>query len=201
VFGRGVDMDKKQAYVVVRKFPFSVSNEDIVPKARENEILGCQSDKVRSEKFYAWKLLEEILQDKFDRNISEAYFDEAIGKWKMEGLYFSISHSFNVAAIAVSSSPIGIDVERMSADRFENLKVEKILNESESLLPLSLEDVCTIWSKKEAIFKTLDKARFVPRDIVVSQDVQSQIINVDGEEFVLSVASTMPEFVLQNECQ
>ena len=194
-------MNKEQAYVVVRKFPFNVANKKIVPESRENEILGCLSDKVRSEKFYAWKLLEEVLQDKFDRDISEAYFDDAIGKWKMEGLYFSISHSFNVAAIAVSALPIGIDVERLSADRFENLKVEKILSESEKALPLSLEDVCTIWSQKEAIFKTLDKLRFVPRDIVVSEGVQSQIINVGGEEFVLSVASAMSEVFVQNECQ
>lgn len=194
-------MKKHCAYVVVRKFPFEVANREVLPKAREEEIAGCQSDKVKTEKFYAWKLLEEVLAEKFGRSISDTYFDKTIGKWKMNELHLSISHSFDVVAIAVSTEPIGVDVELLNDERFAKLKQEKILGECEQSGDWSPKDLCILWSQKEAVFKTLDKASFVPREMRVNDGVQSQLLDIDGREFVLSVASDCHAVSINNECK
>ena len=189
------------AYVVIKKFPFDTPSREVLPESRAHEIANCQSNKVKDSKFYAWKLLEEVVAEKFDRKISDAYFDKSIGKWKMENLHFSISHSQDVVSIAVSYSPIGVDIELINEERFSTLRKEKILSDEELNKSLSSKDLCVIWSQKEALFKSLDKRCFIPREINVESGVQSQILSIDDREFVLSVAGITDSICISNQCE
>lgn len=71
-----------------------------------------------------------------------------------EAYHFSISHSGNYAAAIVSSDHrVGLDVELFSP------KVQKIMHkfltegELTSLKPAGLNDITTLWSAKESVFK------------------------------------------------
>jgi phosphopantetheinyl transferase len=46
-----------------------------------------------------------------------------------------------------------------------------------------------LWTKKEAIFKTLDERVFSPQSIAISEhSVSTQDIEINGEKYVISVA-------------
>jgi len=70
------------------------------------------------------------------------------------GLFISISHAGDYAAVALSKSPIGIDVEKIG-NRIERIQ-HKFMNEYEKTLLMDEKDIRwmhTVWSAKEALFK------------------------------------------------
>jgi len=88
-------------------------------------------------------------------NVVFTYNDN--GKPVVEGISFNISHSGNYVLVALSSSPIGIDIELMSKTfDFENV-VEFCFNEPErekiKMAHNSREMFYTLWTRKEAILK------------------------------------------------
>ena len=73
--------------------------------------------------------------------------------------YFSVSHSSDLAAVAVSAAPVGIDVERVSCD-FDWFHIAVQLlhpREAEFLMDPSTPDPTAeffrIWTRKEALLK------------------------------------------------
>lgn len=70
------------------------------------------------------------------------------------GLHVSISHSGEYAAVVLSKTPIGIDIEKISP-RIERIQ-HKFMNEHERELLMDEKDIRwmhTVWSAKEALFK------------------------------------------------
>ena len=70
------------------------------------------------------------------------------------GLHISISHAGDYAAVALSKTPIGIDVEKISP-RIERIQ-HKFMNEVEKGHLVDEKDILwmhTVWSAKEALFK------------------------------------------------
>ncbi|MBE6548010.1 MAG: 4'-phosphopantetheinyl transferase superfamily protein [Ruminococcaceae bacterium] len=72
-----------------------------------------------------------------------------------DNLRFSISHDESCVAVAISDTPIGIDIQSQAKNQekiakrfFAPLEYEKILNGD--------EDFLTLWTKKEALTKLLD---------------------------------------------
>jgi phosphopantetheinyl transferase len=92
------------------------------------------------------------------------------------GAHISISHSGNMAGIALGDSPVGLDVQGLD-ERI--LRIEsKFTNEIElQYLPSGAERLAyltTIWCVKEAIFKYFGEHVEFAEDIVVRQFLPSQ---------------------------
>ena len=189
-----------QTCVVIREFPFDVENNEILPELRLKEIDECLSAKTKESKFYAWKLLEKLLPRVADCSIADTYFDEDICKWKISNFCFSISHSNNIVAIAVSRLPIGVDIELIDESRFATLRREKILSKGESVDTITPRQLGVIWSQKEAVFKSLDQKYFLPNKVVVDGNVKSEILRIGDREFVLSIASEDTNIHICNQC-
>ena len=181
------------AEVYVAKIPLEVGDEPICPKAREEEIFACGNERVRRQKFYAWKLLERALRSSLGMEMKDlAFTKNSCGKWETPSCYFSISHSKNAVAVAVSDAPIGVDVEGWNGVKISALERALMPAEREEYLSVLPENQTEFllqkWTGKEAVFKVLGGKRFQPTKIDGGAiGVQSRLIYLDGERYTLSV--------------
>ena len=154
-------------YIFVTSIPFK-TNMEIYPESRLNEINNTTNEKVKSQKFFAWKLLEKAIHEIYDLNISDVNFNKTLtGKWVSDKFYFSISHTGDIVAIAISLNPIGVDVEGVENKKFSEKFRHKVLTENELL---GNTDLSLAWTKKEAIFKRDNLEVFVPNKIDTCDD-------------------------------
>ncbi len=169
--------------------------EEIADRERRKYIESFKTEQGQKERINAWILLGFALKDK--QNIKDLNIKrDENGKWVCDDVYFSLSHSGNGVAVAVSDMPIGVDIERI----FRKNQPVSVLNEREKsiYLPQSDKDraFAEIWTKKESIFKKNGKRIFLPKKTdSASEETLSKFINIDGEEYCLSVTGREAEFI------
>lgn len=183
-------------YVYTAAIPTDVGVEAVFPSSRSEEIFACGSDKTKKEKYCAWKLLEYALFHAFGKRIEEiAFAKSAQGKWTCDFCHFSLSHSETAVAVALSDSPIGIDIEQIKPVKNREKVAKKILTEAE------LEDyqrltvnpkaanafLLEIWTKKESVFKRGGIASFIPNRICSGETTQTKKVFLADKEYFLSV--------------
>lgn len=162
-----------------------------------NEIEKVSNERVKREKYFVWKLLCYGLKHSFDldeQNLNFAKLD--CGAWTIDGLEISLSHSDDALAVAISQSPVGIDVERVHKPR-SNRMAEYMMNEQElekfNLVPTEEREahLIEIWTAKEAIFKSQKSQNFIPKQIdTLSRSTQKLNFQIDGEEYACTVANS-----------
>ena len=103
------------------------------------------------------------------------------GKPLCDGCYISLSHSGNYAVCAVSSFPIGVDIEKK---RDVNPKlINKIcVNDAEREYATDTQTLLTLWSVKEACFKALSPKVSTVSDI--SLEITERGFECSGISFV-----------------
>lgn len=182
-------------HVYVEKFPFCIADETILPPERQKEIDSCSNPKVRSEKFYAWKLLEKALIHSLGLKLENlGVTRNKNGKWGCSSCYFSISHSGDLVAVAVSRKPVGVDIEKRDETRFTDALEDKIVSKREAAALQRLEERGTalnaLWTKKEAIFKLDGEKSFQPKQIETSKYTSTtKSIQCGEERYLITVAS------------
>ena len=163
------------------------------------EIKSVNNEKVKREKYCAWKLLEYAFERSLGLKIKNMSFSkEPSGKWTSPSCYFSISHCNSIVAVAVSKAPVGIDVESYDAPLRKGFE-EKALTDKELAEYATIPDerkneyLISKWSAKEAFFKRSEKASFAPAETLISEnELVSQIIE---EKIICSVVTATPEKV------
>lgn len=167
----------------------------ITSEKRKAEIEKIKNPQVKAEKFFAWLLLEHAVKADFGCALSSLNPRKTdSGKWVADRIFFSISHSDGIIAVAVSDKPVGVDIQGEVAPRAKNF-AEKVLNERElsELRQLSDKDktgyLIELWSKKEALFKLDGVGVFSPKTVDTKSFVCSVQINEVESTAVLSVAS------------
>lgn len=183
-------------YVYTAAIPTDVGVEAVFPSSRSEEIFACGSDKTKKEKYCAWKLLEYALFHAFGKRIEEiAFAKSAQGKWTCDFCHFSLSHSENAVAVALSDSPIGIDIEQIKPVKNREKVAKKILTEKEleEYQRLSINEtqanafLLEIWTKKESVFKRGGIASFIPNHICAGETTQTKKVLLADKEYFLSV--------------
>ncbi len=165
----------------------------LYPKERDDEVRKVSSAEVMRHKYYAWRLLERALLRTFGYKIDKINFSkDERGKWSADSLSFSISHSGDYVAVALSRRSIGVDIQLIDKPKDERF-ARRVLSHGElehyyMLSPTERPDfLITEWSIKEAIFKSLDDGIFSPSRIDTDKHrTASQIINLDERRYVLS---------------
>lgn len=141
----------KVYYCVVTEFSCDEELIKSLPTVRQEYVNSITDKKRQAQSVYVWKLLEYALNKDFNLKLIE-FYQNLDGAWalKKNEVFFSLAHSKNIVAVAVSNvKPIGIDVEQCS-DKI--LKVEKILNAK--CENFSKIDALTLqWTKKESLYK------------------------------------------------
>lgn len=175
--------------VWVRKFPFEVKNRKIACRERRREIRLCKNPRVREEKYYAWKLLEEAIEALWGVPARKVRFRrEEGGRWVSDVSCFSISHSQSVVAVALSKHPVGVDVEKADPERFAAIPPERLYTERELAgAEGNAPDALKSWTLKEALYKMEGEGGFVPNKTETEGVVsRSGTLVCDGEEYVLT---------------
>lgn len=170
----------------------------VYPPARQERIDAAANENQRRQRYFVWKLLEYAMENSFGLGLREQEFTvDAAGKWRCDGCFFSLSHSENAVAVAVSDRPVGVDIESLERDPASGLE-KKILTEQELLVWVSLAEpdrktyLLEKWCAKESLYKAGDGLSFQPRQME-TDDVPGGRVAVGGQEYVYAVATECPE--------
>ena len=190
-------MKEKFLDVYVAALPNGVADASLIEHVgRRAELLAVKNERLFREKFYSWRLLEKALYLRFSKTPTELLLSKnERGAWVSPFVYLSISHSEGALAVAVTSSPVGVDIEAICRLRAKNF-AKRILNEREfsefesSEKEGRTEELVRLWTMKEALFKKSGKERFVPSLEDTATGVAWRETVIGKERFVVSYASS-----------
>ena len=168
---------------------------DNIDKNRLEKIKKSSNVLFKKEQLGSSLLLNDILENYFFMDITKIeYIYNEFGKpyIKDSNLYFSLSHSNGVIALAVSKEEIGLDIELIK-DVKDNLAL-KVMNEAEYNIykGLSKNDKINyfyeVWTSKEAYVKKLGSALTLnPSNINVDTDVILKNINISNSQYMIAL--------------
>ncbi|MBR5140488.1 MAG: 4'-phosphopantetheinyl transferase superfamily protein, partial [Clostridia bacterium] len=169
-------------------------------KARREEIASVSNERVKREKYFVWKLLCYALERSFGiRGKKLDFKKESYGGWSVSDACFSLSHSGNALAVAVSRDPVGVDIELLHAPKSDKMS-HFMMNGAEISLLSGIDSaekdasIIKTWTAKEAIFKSQRSDAFMPKEIdTTSASFKSGSIAISDETYVWSVATATPE--------
>ncbi|MBQ1703581.1 MAG: 4'-phosphopantetheinyl transferase superfamily protein, partial [Oscillospiraceae bacterium] len=159
--------------VYVALIPDTLELSPVFPTERQVEIERVNNARSKREKYAVWRLLEKALSRSLGLGIEELSFKKRRdGKWTADGIEFSLTHSKGACAVAVSSRPVGIDIENADdfisrysdGDKLRSLS-RRVSTVSELKEAADPEAFLRLWTKKEAIFKLSGKGSFFPHKI------------------------------------
>lgn len=162
-----------KTYVYYAKIPKKYTFENLYPPQRQKDVQSTANLKVKEQKYFVWKLLQISLLHLFESDFKQIqFYKKTSGKWGAKGFYFSLSHSKNVVAVAISESPVGVDLQAVV-----NLKSgieSKILTKKERVQFSALSEeekrvyLAEKWAQKESVFKMKNRIIFSPSKIETS---------------------------------
>ena len=183
-------------YVYVAKLPKESFTEPLLCIERQREVDGISNEKAQREKYYVWRLLEYAIKNSLGADASRLCFTKGKNrKWSCEGFEFSLSHSGDALAVAISDMAVGIDVEKIRVRKAERM-AEYMLTQDErgeyKSINVNERDEWLIgkWCAKEAIFKSQNKDVFSPSKIETSEFFcEQRSFEIECEKYILAVAS------------
>ena len=166
---------------------------------RQQDIDRVTAPLLRRQKYHVWRLLEYALQRSFGLKSGDLTFRKEGERYFCEQAYFSLSHSGNALAVAVSRAAVGVDVEQVTSRDTERL-TRRVFNDAEAAIYAALPEAekaaffFRVWTAKEALFKAENKAVFIPTEQDSRQgNVKTYEKTIGGEPFYLSVATKTTE--------
>ena len=192
--------------VYFAKLPDQPIGAPLECKARWDYVCGISNEQVKREKYYVWKLLEYAVDRSFGIKPSCLTFAQAEdGSWYADRYAFSISHSGDMLAVAVSRDPVGMDVERVRG-LVSDAIAGRILTQAElaeyAQVPAEeqQEYLVQMWTAKEAIFKSHQVDAFVPHQVETSQYALRQgALSQNGEVYLWTVTAKTLDMVCVRE--
>lgn len=186
--------------VYICKIPGVLPRDIVYPPLRQEEISRQRSEEKKLEKYWSWKLLEYAVRcaTPYDFDTLDLKKQEN-GKWICPEFHFSISHSAGYAAVIVSDTGCGIDLEK-HRKLLPGIE-KKILTERERKSYLAIQNeeeksrfLLRKWTEKEAIFKCVGGRALMPATIEVDDfSLLTRDLNLGGELFCLAVCGVCAE--------
>lgn len=169
--------------------------EKVYPPERQEYIQSASNQKLCSQRYFVWKLLEYALKNSFGFCFKEMKFNlNEHGRWECDKCFFSLSHSKNVVAAAVSDGPVGVDIEFMERS-FSDKLYKKILTEKEISEYINMEKseqknyLIKKWTAKESLFKIGESKVFHPKELQNDRKVYTNTIILNDIAFCYSVTN------------
>lgn len=109
----------------------------------------------------AWSILFNLLKNEFNAQLKDVKFSKNNKPYlKSKKIYFNISHSGNLIAIAINKKPVGVDIEQLIPRENCDLIAKRILNKTQlnkfNKSKNKQEFLTKVWSQKEAFIKSKD---------------------------------------------
>ena len=102
-----------------------------------------------------WRLLDTVVLRDFGVELNSLHPKKTeTGRWIFDNYFISMSHSRGYYAIAISSEPIGIDVQKDVESLGLPFRWSK--EEQDFFSDKITEKFVTFWTRKEALYKYLD---------------------------------------------
>lgn len=182
--------------VYVAALPEKKKVRSVYPKARNEEIKSINNEDLQCHKYYAWRLLEYGVTHSFGYSFKKLSFAKnENGRWTCPDFEFSISHSGNAVAVALSRKRVGVDIQIFSEPRAESF-AERMLTPREYAEYESLPDcdrpyrLMELWAKKESIFKTTENKYYCAAEIdTFSDNTHCERISLGGDDYYLAVTN------------
>ena len=159
---------------------------------RDEEIFSTSNEKVKKQKFFVWKLLLKSLESLGYSVDKIKFFKGENGRWSSNEVDFSLSHSENLVAVAISILPVGVDIEKCKT--INEKLAHKILTDCEMHEFLSLEKgkksdyLMQKWTQKESIFKQSNQTVCRYKELITSsQNLTTKKIEIEGDIYLISV--------------
>ena len=200
-----LQLNSDTVYVYVAKFDLDVEVQPVQPAIRNQAIERCADALTRRQRFCVWRLLDYALKEHCGKGVDGFNFDvDTNGKWTSNApAHFSLSHSNNVVAVALSAHNVGVDIEAVGsfADRAsDEAFVCRVLNDAERQVleccePSSRDQqLAMFWTRKESVFKLDGGTHFIPKNIdttcpAPSAECTTGFVTIDGNEYALSGAT------------
>ena len=169
--------------------------EKVYPTERQEYIQSTSNEVLRNQRYFVWKLLEYALKNSFGFDFKEMKFNlNEQGRWECDKCYFSLSHSNNVVAAAVSDGPVGVDIEFMERS-FSDKLYKKILTDKEISEYINMEKseqknyLIKKWTAKESLFKIGESKVFHPKELQNDRKVYTNTIILNDIAFCYSVTN------------
>ena len=146
-----------------------LDSRDIYPEQRRKEIESVSNGQLKMQKISSWKLLEKAVKNCFGLAFSNLQFAKnEYGKWECDKLQFSLSHTNEMVAVALSDKPVGVDIESVENFNKRDTKnlAKKIFCTGENAQDNA--ELLKLWTGKESIYKYKGGGVFSPNKIRVS---------------------------------
>ena len=163
--------------------------EKLLPGYRKEKIVRYRFEKDQLRSVIAGLLIRRAIGD------GEIVFGAHEKPYaKDSGIYFSVSHSGDVVAIAVDENEVGLDVEELPAEN--RLKIaDRFYHPAERAYVHGAQDMprafCRIWTRKEAVLKMTGEG--ISTDLTAfdttTEPLSGQLATVDLDGYCLSVCS------------
>ena len=186
--------EKIKTYIYYAKIPQKYTEERVYPLARQKDIDGTTNQKVKEQKYFVWKLLSLSLFHIFGMDMKQFNIRKtASGKWVCKDIYFSLTHSKKVVAVAISNKPVGIDLQAIVSVKsgLENkiLTADEKAEYNKLLVEEKQHYLITKWAQKESVFKMQNKLSFKPSSIETSKySFITHSFTVGETDFILSAS-------------
>lgn len=183
-----------------------------------NKISTDKADKIKKSRFYqnkANKLLGDILvrylicKNTNLTNNELKFSQNEFGKPYLvnQHMHFNISHSKNIVAVAISDTPIGIDIENIKIRTFELDIAKKYFcpNEYDAIINKQ-HSFTSIWTKKESYIKFMGEGLKIPLNSfdVFAKSKNFSFTNIYiHDDFVCNICSSqtnIDSFCLIKDC-
>jgi phosphopantetheinyl transferase len=170
--------------------------EPLYPPQRDAEIRACSHDGLRAARYAAWQLLLFAGRRSLALDPERLKFRKThSGQWTCDKMFFSLSHTNDVAAVAVSNAPVGVDLEALSdmGRRFPDGGVQQLYDSwltsgEKQLYPPTDVGFLTCWTRKEAVYKRTGRGSFHPLRVDTTKAEARTFRLPGGSERILSVS-------------
>ncbi|MBQ3330580.1 MAG: 4'-phosphopantetheinyl transferase superfamily protein [Ruminococcus sp.] len=163
----------------------------LLPQERQDKIARYRFEKDKLLSLAAGLLIRRAIGE------SQIIFGEHGKPYAENGVFFSVSHSGRMAAIAVDDVEIGLDIENLPdesrlkvADRFFHPAEREYVKQAED----PLRTFCEIWTRKEAYLKMTGEG--ISTDLTAFDTtvppLSEQLYTTSVDTYCLSVCSAEP---------
>jgi len=190
-----IDVQKQMKELISAKVVYvapiqNFSNQEVLPKYANNELLKITNQNIKNQKIAAYGLLKYAVKDFYKREEDFKTFRKTKnGKPVTEGYCFSVSHTKDLVAVGVSDCNLGVDLQDVDITKNPILLKNSMIAPGEDIQE-NLNHIISIWTKKEAIFKFKGEKKFNPKkintDLISAKTFE---FNYNNITYFLSVSS------------
>ena len=181
--------------IYVAPIPETPVLEPVLSPERRRALEKTRNEQLLQQRHYVWKVLEYAAARSFSLKPEELTFRQnRFGRWSCDAFQFSISHTRGFVAVAVSNSPVGVDLENVAdfQSKFQpdssvfRAAARKITAPGESCT--TPEALLDLWTKKESVFQAQQSGRFQPHKICPGEGTAAFYLTL-SEPVYLAVCS------------